>query len=129
MRAARSPSCGRCHPACDRVGRNHHPILPTTEAQPMIRSLLAQAVSFFRARPAAAPKKARPVQLEALEDRQMLAADPTFFDANNTAWYAYYDQSSSQFSQVFAQRKGDSIPVDLEITEAAGQARIGSVWV
>src|SRR4051794_20910048 len=95
----------------------------------MIRDLFTKALSFLRKRPTAAPKKSPGLRLEALEDRQMLAADPILFDSNSTGWSAFHDQTSTQYSTTFNQLKAGSIPVDLEITDDGSQARIGSVWV
>src|SRR5689334_18601332 len=66
--------------------------------------------------------------VESLERRDLMAADPMVFDSNDTSWYSYRDLTSTEWSDVFAQRKADYIPVDIEVAEVSGSARIGGLW-
>jgi CubicO group peptidase (beta-lactamase class C family) len=80
-------------------------------------------------RPRESPRRAnRVLRLEPLERREMMAADPISQDPTATAWHSYHDLTTTQWAQVFAERKVDSIPVDIEITDVNGSARIGAIW-
>lgn len=70
----------------------------------------------------------QPRVIENLERRDLMAADPMVFDGNSVTWAAYRDQTSSEWSDIFAKRRDDYIPVDIDITEVSGSARISGIW-
>src|SRR5262245_34796788 len=69
-----------------------------------------------------------PRVVEPLERRDLMAADPLVFDSNSTSWYSDRDLTSTQWNDVFAERRDDYIPLDIEIADVSGSARIGALW-
>ncbi len=75
------------------------------------------------------PPRRRALRGESLEPRHLLAADPLVFDSDDTAWQSLWNATSDQWSESFQELRSDYLPVDIEITEVSGQARIGGSWI
>lgn len=71
----------------------------------------------------------RVLQIQKLADRRLLAADPYLFDVDSTGWYTYWGQTSEEWGEIFEQRRGESIPVDIELRDDDyGSQRVSGVW-
>ncbi|MBW3596459.1 MAG: penicillin-binding protein, partial [Planctomycetes bacterium] len=58
-----------------------------------------------------------------------MAADPLVFDSDDTAWRTSWNQTSDQWSELFAELRSDYLPVDIEIVEDNGQQRVSGTWI